>query len=204
MVFSIHEDTGTEKSVEEAFRKAARLTDGTDYPLTLQAGWLDSPIGTVLVAGDEAGLRLVLYTDQNTMIRKLALVQKKLKARLELASSPVVDSARRELEEYFAGVRRTFETPLALSGTVFQERVWQALREIPYGETATYADLAGSIGKPAAFRAVAQANAQNPIDIIVPGHRVVNTGGEIGGYNAGVDRKKWLLEFEQNNLAKNS
>lgn len=101
-------------------------------------------------------------------------------------------------------MRQTFETPLALSGTVFQERVWQALREIPYGETATYADLATSIGKPAAFRAVAQANAQNPVDIFVPGHRVVNTGGEIGGYNAGVDRKKWLLEFEQGNRAKNS
>ncbi len=204
MAFGIHEETETERTVEEAFRKAGRLMDGAEYPLTLQAGWIDSPVGTVLVAGDADGLRLVLYTDQNTMIRKLALVQKKLKARLELASNPIVDSAKRELEEYFAGVRRSFETPLALSGTVFQERVWQALREIPYGQMATYADLAASIGKPAAFRAVAQANAQNPIDIIVPGHRVVNTGGEIGGYNAGVDRKKWLLEFEQNNLSKNS
>lgn len=106
MVFSIHEDTATDKSMEEAFRKAGRLSDGADYSLTLQAGWIDSPIGTVLMAGDEAGLRLVLFADHNTMIRKLALVQKKLKARLELASNPVVDSAGGNWRSISAGCAR--------------------------------------------------------------------------------------------------
>lgn len=105
------------------------------------------------------------------------------------------------MEEYFAGNRQQFDTPLALGGTAFQTKAWEALCQVPYGEAVSYADLAARIGKPAAFRAVAQANAQNPINIIVPSHRVINADGS-GGNNAGSDQKRQLLEFERSILAR--
>ncbi len=188
----------TEKAVIEAFEKASRLRDGeVVYPRVLKAGWLETPVGAILVAGDDDALYLLNFIDQTSMIRKTALVQKKLQANLELGSSRSVDMAKREIQEYFAGKRRAFETPLALQGTVFQNLVWETLRGIPFGETLSYTDLARKIDKPSAFRAVAQANAQNPLAIIVPCHRVINADGELGGYSAGQERKSWLLAFEK-------
>jgi methylated-DNA-[protein]-cysteine S-methyltransferase len=106
-------------------------------------------------------------------------------------------SVQRQLEEYFAGVRTTFDVPLGARGTAFQREVWQALATIPYGETTTYADLARRIGRPSAVRAVGAANGRNPISIIVPCHRVVGTDGSLVGYGGGMDRKRQLLELEQ-------
>ncbi len=188
----------TEKAVIEAFEKAGRLRDGESvYPRVLMAGWLETPVGAILVAGDDDALYLLNFIDQTSMIRKTALVQKKLQATLELGPSRSVDMAKREIQEYFDGKRRTFETPLAMQGTVFQNLVWETLRGIPYGETLSYTELAKKIDKPSAFRAVAQANAQNPLAIIVPCHRVINADGELGGYSAGLERKSWLLAFEK-------
>lgn len=138
------------------------------------------------------------------MIRKAALVQKKLNAGLEPGESPTVRSVAGELAEYFDGKRQVFETPLQLLGTVFQVRVWEEVRKVPFGHTITYEELANSIGKPAAFRAVAQANAQNPMAIIVPDHRVINADGGLGGYDAGLERKRWLLDFEKATVDKDS
>ena len=107
----------------------------------------------------------------------------------------VLDDARRQLDEYFCGRRRTFHLPLAPQGTPFQRRVWQALLNIPYGETITYAQLARRIGSPRAARAVGQANSVNPIAIIIPCHRVVAANG-IGGYAGGPDIKRKLLALE--------
>ncbi|MCD8349399.1 MAG: methylated-DNA--[protein]-cysteine S-methyltransferase [Planctomycetaceae bacterium] len=191
-----------EKIVRDAFDKAQKYQDGADFPITLMAAWMDSPVGPLLMAGDDNRLHLLSFIDQSNMVRKAALIQKKLKARIELGSNQSIDMARQELQEYFAGERREFQTPLALNGTAFQTKVWEALIQVPYGETVSYADLAQQIGKPAAFRAVAQANAQNPINIIVPCHRIINADGGSGGYNAGLDRKRWLLEFERGVLAK--
>jgi methylated-DNA-[protein]-cysteine S-methyltransferase len=102
-----------------------------------------------------------------------------------------------QLEEYFAGDRTQFDLPVALAGTAFQRRVWAALREIPYGETVSYGQLAERLGQPAASRAVGLANGKNPIGIIVPCHRVVGANGDLTGYGGGIERKRFLLDLER-------
>lgn len=106
-------------------------------------------------------------------------------------------AAATQVEEYFAGRRTEFDLPLALGGTPFQRTVWEALREIPYGETVSYRELAERIGRPTAVRAVGLANGKNPISIVVPCHRVVGSGGDLTGYGGGIARKRHLLEFER-------
>jgi methylated-DNA-[protein]-cysteine S-methyltransferase len=107
---------------------------------------------------------------------------------------------RRQMKEYFAGVRTSFDLPLSPEGTPFQRRVWNALLEIPYGETITYAELARRIGAPKGSRAVGGANARNPISIVVPCHRVVGSDGSLTGYAGGEDRKRWLLDLERRSV----
>ncbi len=112
--------------------------------------------------------------------------------------TPMLVRAARELAEYFAGERRDFSVPRAVSvGTPFQRRVWEELRRIPYGATISYAELAQRIGKPKAMRAVGSANGRNPVSIMVPCHRVVATGGGLGGYGGGLERKLKLLRLER-------
>lgn len=110
---------------------------------------------------------------------------------------PAFDEAARQLDAYFAGDRTRFDLDLALAGTPFQQRVWQALCEIPYGETVSYGELAVSLGLPNASRAVGLANGKNPVGIIVPCHRVIGANGSMTGYGGGLDRKRWLLGFER-------
>jgi methylated-DNA-[protein]-cysteine S-methyltransferase len=102
-----------------------------------------------------------------------------------------------QLAAYFAGDLKEFGLPLRLSGTPFQQRVWQQLRQIPYGETRTYGELADALGNPRASRAVGLANGKNPVGIIVPCHRVIGAGGDLTGYGGGLDRKRRLLDFER-------
>ncbi|MEO3822992.1 methylated-DNA--[protein]-cysteine S-methyltransferase [Actinomadura sp. B10D3] len=106
-----------------------------------------------------------------------------------------------QLAAYFAGELTAFDTPLRLHGTPFQQRVWDALQEIPYGETTTYGELAVEIGSPSASRAVGLANGRNPVGVIVPCHRVVGSTGSLTGYGGGLDRKRYLLDFERKNRA---
>lgn len=102
-----------------------------------------------------------------------------------------------QFAEYFAGERRTFDVPLNATGTAFQQQVWAALRDIPYGETRSYSMTALAIGAPTAARAVGMANGRNPISIIVPCHRVVGADGSLTGYGGGLDAKRWLLAHER-------
>jgi methylated-DNA-[protein]-cysteine S-methyltransferase len=106
--------------------------------------------------------------------------------------------ALEQLEEYFAGRLTEFDVPLAFVGTPFQRLVWEALRQIPYGQTVSYGQLADRLGRPAAARAVGLANGHNPISIIVPCHRVVGAKGDLTGYGGGLERKRHLLDFERN------
>jgi O-6-methylguanine DNA methyltransferase len=108
-----------------------------------------------------------------------------------------LDALRAQLDAYFAGRRKRFDLPLAIRGTPFQEQVWRALLEIPYGETWSYRDLATRIGQPGATRAVGTANGMNRIAIVIPCHRVVNADGRLGGYGGGVWRKQFLLDLER-------
>ena len=104
-----------------------------------------------------------------------------------------------ELHRYFDGELHEFKTPIAWVGTKFQRQVWEALRRIPFGETRSYTQLAGAVGRPTAVRAVAQANGANPLALIVPCHRVINANGKLGGYGGGLSRKAWLIQHERFN-----
>jgi methylated-DNA-[protein]-cysteine S-methyltransferase len=149
--------------------------------------YLDTPIGELLLAGDDDALSLVSFPE-GSMRRDPApdwIYNEK----------PFV-AARRQLTEYFAGERREFDLPLKLSGTEFQMSVLEALQQIPYGETTSYADIAERVGRPKAMRAVGAANGRNPIPIIVPCHRVIGSHGELTGFGGGLDTKEALLRLE--------
>ena len=116
---------------------------------------------------------------------------------LKKAETPLIKKAAAQIEEYLNGKRKQFKLPLALQGTEFQLAVWQALQKIPYGETRSYKEIAASIGRPKAVRAVGMANNRNPISIIVPCHRVIGHDGKLVGYGGGLSLKQRLLELER-------
>jgi methylated-DNA-[protein]-cysteine S-methyltransferase len=147
----------------------------------------DSPIGELLAVGDGQAL-YGLYMQEG---RTAATVR----SGWEMADEPLAPVAA-QLEEYFAGRRRAFDVPLAMAGSPFERRVWQALQEIPYGETASYGEIARRVAEPAAARAVGVANARNPIAVIVPCHRVIGADGSLTGYGGGLERKRLLLDLE--------
>lgn len=118
------------------------------------------------------------------------------KYKANLVCDKVLKRAKRELDEYFKGKRKKFTVPLDPKGTPFQKKVWRALLDIPYGKTITYKELALNVESPKGFRAVGGANGKNPIPIIIPCHRVVATGGALGGYSDGLERKVELLKLE--------
>ena len=141
---------------------------------------LELPIGKITLCADEGGICALKFGAQSD----------------REDASPLLDQAQRELEEYFAGRRRFFSVPLSMHGTDFQMRVWNALREIPWGETASYGEIARRIGNAKACRAVGMANHVNPLPIFVPCHRVVGADGKLTGYGGGLDIKTKLLEIE--------
>jgi methylated-DNA-[protein]-cysteine S-methyltransferase len=148
---------------------------------------VDSPLGELLAIGDEDGLS-DLYLPTGKHVRQTPGDARRDDAALA--------DVREQLDEYFAGRRRDFDLRLNPHGTPFQLRVWLALREIPYGETASYGKQAAAIGDPGSARAVGLANGRNPISIIVPCHRVIGADGSLTGYGGGIEAKRWLLDHE--------
>ncbi len=164
---------------------------------------IDSPIGPLTGTVDERGRLVRLDFDallgttvETTPAAAGATESASRGLSVELAPPPAATRVIAELAEYFAGRRKKFTFPMAPRGTDFQRRVWTELRRVPYGRTVSYSQLAVRIGNPAATRAVAQANATNPIAIVVPCHRVIGADGTLTGYGGGLDRKRWLLELE--------
>jgi len=152
--------------------------------MTLFRLHLPSPVGAlVLVAGAE-GLTAVSFEARPARAA-------------EAPGHPLLRRAAAQLEEYFAGKRQEFDLPLAAAGTPFQRAVWKELGTIGFGATCSYAELARSLGKPSATRAVGAANGQNPIAIVVPCHRVVGADGALTGYSGGLLAKRWLLDHER-------
>ena len=125
--------------------------------------------------------------------------RKKLPKPMALPATPLLRQAAEELAAYFAGQLREFTVPLASKGTPFQQKVWAALREIPYGETRSYKEIAAMVGNEKACRAVGMANNRNPLLILIPCHRVTGAKGALTGYSGGLDRKHALLELERGN-----
>lgn len=138
---------------------------------------------------------LILTVDQDAVIR-LDLPGEQSPSIQSDFRTALQAEAEKELQEYFRGVRKSFQLPLNPAGTPFQRKVWQELCRIPYGETATYGAIAARIGNPKAVRAVGQANHRNPIPILIPCHRVVAANGRLGGYGGGTDLKIKLLKLE--------
>lgn len=163
----------------------------------LMSRWIESPLGPMLAIADDRGLHIFDWVDRRGLERAIGALRKKEKAVIVPGEHPVLDQAEREIGEYFAGKRRKFDVKLAHRGTDFQRDVWARLLKIPAGETRSYADLAVSIGKPTAVRAVARANGDNFRGIIIPCHRVIGSDGSLTGYGGGLARKQWLLDFEK-------
>ena len=152
--------------------------------------YLSTPIGDLLLAGDQDALSLVGFPE-GTM---------RYDPEPEwIYNEQPLANARKQLTEYFAGERKDFDLPLNLHGTEFQLRVLEELKTIPYGETTSYGDIAKRIGRPKAVRAVGAANGRNPIPIIVPCHRVIGSSGHLTGFGGGLDTKTALLRLEAEN-----
>jgi O-6-methylguanine DNA methyltransferase len=152
---------------------------------------MDSPIGPLTLVTREGGLA-GLYMTQHRHMPPLGTFGPEV----HVTAIPVLARTAEQLAAYFAGDTGTFDIDLSTLGTPFQRRVWAALRDIPYGETVSYGELAAALGQPTASRAVGLANGKNPISIIVPCHRVVGADGSMTGYGGGLERKRWLLSFE--------
>ena len=150
--------------------------------------YLDSPIGPLLIAGDNEALRYIAFPDKRR--------PRKPERGWTESMQGAVAATVAQLREYFAGKRKEFDLPLALEGTAFQRRVWKCLQAIPYGETISYAELARRTGNPKAARAVGSANGRNHIPIIIPCHRVIAADGSLGGFGGGLDVKQRLLALE--------
>lgn len=145
---------------------------------------VDTPLGPMLAAA------------RGDALVELRFIAPDAPVAVEAAASPALDTLERELGAYFRGELRRFSVPLRPEGSLFQLRVWAALLEIPFGETRSYQQLARALGRADAVRAVGSANAENPIAVVVPCHRVIGADGSLTGYAGGLERKRWLLDHE--------
>jgi methylated-DNA-[protein]-cysteine S-methyltransferase len=151
---------------------------------------IDTPLGEMTLVAAGTGELAGLYMEQHRHRPPLETFGAR--------DDSILPTVQQQLKEYFAGERSTFDVPLKLTGTPFQQRVWEALQTIPYGEVTTYGQLAATLGLvPGASRAVGLANGKNPVSIIVPCHRVIGSTGSLTGYGGGLDRKQRLLDHER-------
>lgn len=148
---------------------------------------IDSPMGELLLVASDDGLTTLHYAGGRHAPEELG----------ERGTTPVLDEARRQLDEYFAKTRTEFDLPLAPRGEPFQLKVWDLLRQIPYGATRSYGELARMLGDVNYSQAVGAANGRNPISVIVPCHRVIGADGSLTGYAGGLERKRYLLALEE-------
>jgi len=158
--------------------------------MQLSYQYLDSPVGQLQLVANETALVAVLWENEKPDRVRLASL-------VEDHKHPILFKTAKQLNEYFAGKRQIFDLPLDFSGTEFQQKVWQALLTIPFGETRSYKQIAEQIGNVKAVRAVGAANGKNPISIIAPCHRVVGANGKLVGFAGGLENKDILLKIEK-------
>ncbi len=196
----------------EAFAKATGMPPGKVAPASrdrqpgeatapdadyVRLSWIATPLGTMLAGATSETICFLEFTDRKAIEAQLAALGHHIQRPLLPATSPLLDRLRCQLGEYFDGTRHGFDLPLDYPGSRFQCQVWDALRDIPYGETRSYAELARYLGKPGGARAVGRANGQNRLAILIPCHRVIAADGSLGGYGGGLWRKLRLLEAEK-------
>jgi AraC family transcriptional regulator of adaptative response/methylated-DNA-[protein]-cysteine methyltransferase len=198
-------DTGyaSHSGFRDAFRKVmgqppgVAAQDATGTAGAIQLAWVETPVGPMIAGATDAGLCLLEFTDRRMLEHQIETLKKRFGTALVPGSHPYLAQLTRELAEYFAGTRRSFDVPVHAPGSAFEERVWRALCDIPFGETRSYEDIARTVGSAKAVRAVGRANGLNRIAIVIPCHRVVNKSGELGGYGGGLWRKRRLLHLEK-------
>ena len=185
----------------EAFRKlvGAPPTELKNAPVVYVTR-VPTPLGPMVAAATDQHLVLLEFADRRMLPTQFKRLQRALGCVFVPGDCPTFRSVRTQLEEYFAGQRTEFDLPLEAPGTDFQKRVWKALRTIPVGETRSYADIARAIGQPSAVRAVARANGDNRLAILIPCHRVVGSDGSLTGYAGGLWRKRRLLDLERDRV----
>lgn len=159
--------------------------------------YIETPLGTMIACSTEHGICLLEFTDRKEYDAQIDRLTKALGKPIDKEGSNVhLDLLKKELAEYFSGNRKAFSVSLDMVGTEFQKEVWNELLNIPYGKTASYLQQALAMNKPESVRAVANANGMNKIAIIIPCHRVIGSNGKLTGYAGGLERKKWLLNLE--------
>lgn len=159
-----------------------------------------TPIGKMFAASTNKGICMLTFYNEKTVQKQIDKLKKFFDADIMSAHNNYFDKLKKELEEYFEGKREVFEVPLQLLGTPFQQKVWNILQAIPYGNTISYQEQATLINNPKATRAVANANANNLIAIVIPCHRVIGKTGKLSGYAGGIDKKRFLLDLEKSHL----
>ncbi|GAA2856030.1 AraC family transcriptional regulator of adaptative response/methylated-DNA-[protein]-cysteine methyltransferase [Aminobacter niigataensis] len=163
----------------------------------LKADWIETPIGPMIAIADRRALHILEFLERKALALEVHKLQAATGSAIAFGRAAPIDQIEAELGAYFAGKSAIFTTRLAPQGTAFERQVWDGLRRIPAGTSATYSGLAAEIGKPAAVRAVGRANGANPIAVVIPCHRVVGVSGDLTGYGGGLWRKRWLLEHER-------
>ena len=161
---------------------------------------LTTPLGPMFAGATEDGICMFEFTNRKMLETEFKDLVKRLNAVILPGTNSHLTQLKKEVNEYFQGKRKNFTVPLDTPGTDFQRSVWDVLQKIPYGSTWSYQDQAHALSKPKAVRAVANANGHNRISIIIPCHRVIGSDGSLTGYGGGLERKKWLLDFEQKNI----
>ena len=163
----------------------------------LRASWIDTPIGAMVTICDATQVHLLEFPERKGLAREVQQLFQYSKGQLGFGRFALTDQVQEQLTEFFEGRRLKFDLPLALHGTDFSKTVWRALQDIPAGQTRSYAQLAQSIARPTAMRAVARANGANQIAIVLPCHRVIGADGTLTGYAGGLWRKQKLIELER-------
>lgn len=188
-------ESGLRKAVEALFGSTPAVATGQSAT-PLIARWISSPLGPLLAVASDAGLCILEFLDRRILATKLQAVRSRMRLPIIAGDHELLRGIQRELTAYFDGDRSGFRTPLDPQGTPFQRRVWNELLRIPRGQTRSYADVAAAVGNPRAVRAVARANGENRLAIVIPCHRVIGADGRLVGYGGGLWRKRRLLEIE--------
>ncbi len=169
----------------------------------LKASWLETPLGAMLALVDDTALHLLEFTDRRGLEREIEVMRKRYGKAIIPGRTDLTDQIEEELEAYFSGKLRSFNTPLKIYGSEFQGSVMEELMNIPYAKIRSYKQQSNNMGRPTAVRAIARANGMNQIAIVIPCHRVIGSDGSMTGYAGGIARKQWLLEHEQIQIRKN-
>lgn len=182
----------------ETYKNMTGFSPGTNGDV-ITMNRINTPLGPMMIGVTNEGLCLLEFTDRKMIETQIEVLKKRLKAEMITGTHPLIEKVQVQLKEYFEGERKQFDVPLVVPATDFQSKVWKALLEIPFGVTRSYKQQSSVVGNVKAVRAVARANGENRISIIIPCHRIIGSDGSIVGYGGGIHRKQWLLKHEFEN-----